>query len=85
MGAPSGPGYSSVPGSAVQQEQAIILTYLIVGIFCFFMMRALGELLLADPSKYSFIDSVKNIGGTGWNLSPGGRTGPVGYRWQWPI
>lgn len=37
----------------------IILIYLIVGIFCFFMMWVFGELFLVDLFKYFFIDLVK--------------------------
>ena len=60
IGGAIGTGLFLGSGSAIQAAgPSIILTYLIVGIFCFFMMRALGELLLADPSKHSFIDSVK--------------------------
>ena len=60
IGGAIGTGLFLGSGSAIRAAgPAIILTYLIVGIFCFFMMRALGELLLADPSKHSFIDSVK--------------------------
>ena len=59
IGGAIGTGLFLGSGSAIRAAgPAIILTYLIVGIFCFFMMRALGELLLADPSKHSFIDSV---------------------------
>ena len=60
IGGAIGTGLFLGSGKAIQQAgPAIILSYLIVGIFCFFMMRALGELILADTSKHSFIDSVK--------------------------
>lgn len=60
IGGAIGTGLFLGSGSAIKAAgPSIILTYLIVGIFCFFMMRALGELLLADTSKHSFIDSVK--------------------------
>lgn len=60
IGGAIGTGLFLGSGTAIQAAgPAIILTYLVVGIFCFFMMRALGELLLDDPSKRSFIDSVR--------------------------
>lgn len=60
IGGAIGTGLFLGSGSAIQAAgPSIILTYLIVGIISFFMMRALGELLLADTSKHSFIDSVK--------------------------
>lgn len=60
IGGAIGTGLFLGSGSAIKAAgPSIILTYLIVGIFCFFMMRALGELLLADTNKHSFIDSVK--------------------------
>ncbi|MFT8459056.1 MAG: amino acid permease [Liquorilactobacillus ghanensis] len=51
---------------------AIIIAYLLTGIVCFWLMRAMGELLLSDLSKHSFIDFIseylgKKIGFvTGW-------------------
>ncbi len=60
IGGAIGTGLFLGSGSAIHQAgPSIILSYLIVGIFCFFMMRALGELILADPTKHSFIDSVE--------------------------
>lgn len=60
IGGAIGTGLFLGSGSAIRAAgPSIILTYLIVGVFCFFMMRALGELLLSDLSKHSFIDSVK--------------------------
>lgn len=38
---------------------AVILTYAIAGIFVFFMMRSLGEILMSDLTKHSFIDFIK--------------------------
>lgn len=51
---------------------SILLAYIITGLICFFVMRALGELLLSDVSKHSFLDFVENYLGdraafiTGW-------------------
>lgn len=60
IGGAIGTGLFLGSGSAIKEAgPSIILTYLIVGVFCFFMMRALGELLLADLSKHSFLDSIQ--------------------------
>ncbi|KRN89961.1 amino acid permease [Ligilactobacillus ceti] len=51
---------------------SIILAYLITGIMCFLLMRAMGELLLSDLDTHSFIEFIarylgKEIGYiTGW-------------------
>ncbi|WP_429970732.1 amino acid permease [Fructilactobacillus sp. Tb1] len=37
---------------------SILLAYLIAGLACFFLMRALGELLLSNTSSVSFIDFI---------------------------
>ena len=39
---------------------SIIFAYLITGIICFFIMRALGELLLSNLNHHSFIDFVED-------------------------
>src|SRR5699024_1786415 len=44
------------------------LAFFIAGIFCFFMMRAIGELILSDKSKNSFIEFVKVYMGRGWEF-----------------
>lgn len=60
IGGAIGTGLFLGSGSAIRKAgPSIILSYLIVGIFCFFMMRAIGELLLSDTSKHSFLDFVK--------------------------
>lgn len=38
---------------------AILLIYIITGLFMFWMMRALGELLLTDPDKPTFVGFVE--------------------------
>ena len=51
---------------------SILLTYMITGIICFFIMRALVELLLSNLNHHSFIDFVEEYLGdraafiTGW-------------------
>ncbi|GAB6092357.1 amino acid permease [Furfurilactobacillus curtus] len=37
---------------------AILLVYTLTGLMCFFLMRALGELLMSDLSQHSFIDFI---------------------------
>lgn len=73
IGGAIGTGLFLGSGSAIQAAgPSIILSYLIVGIITFFMMRALGELILADTEKHSFLDAVKEYLGdkaefvTGW-------------------
>lgn len=73
IGGAIGTGLFLGSGSAIHKAgPSIIFSYLIVGIFCFFMMRALGELLMSDLSKHSFIDFVGEYLGdrmefaTGW-------------------
>ncbi|MCD2257040.1 amino acid permease [Lactobacillus sp. CC-MHH1034] len=73
IGGAIGTGLFLGSGSAIHTSgPSIILSYLIVGIFCFFMMRAIGELLLSDTDKHSFLDFVKTYLGdrfefvTGW-------------------
>lgn len=60
IGGAIGTGLFLGSGSAIRSAgPSIILSYLVVGIITFFMMRALGELILADTKKHSFLDSVK--------------------------
>ena len=60
IGGAIGTGLFLGSGSAIRSAgPSIILSYLIVGIITFFMMRALGELILADTKKHSFLDAVK--------------------------
>ncbi|WP_125769471.1 amino acid permease [Companilactobacillus furfuricola] len=37
---------------------AILLAYLLTGIICFWIMRALGELLLSDLKYHSFVETI---------------------------
>ena len=60
IGGAIGTGLFLGSGSAIHAAgPSIILSYLIVGVFIFFMMQALGELLLEDPSRHSFIDAIQ--------------------------
>ncbi|APS42743.1 D-serine/D-alanine/glycine transporter [Weissella jogaejeotgali] len=42
---------------------AILLVYIIVGLFMFWMMRALGELLLTDPNRATFVGFIEKYVG----------------------
>ncbi|MCI4136531.1 amino acid permease [Bacillus vallismortis] len=51
---------------------SILFAYLVTGVFCFFIMRSLGELLLSNTGYHSFVDFVRDYLGdmaafiTGW-------------------
>lgn len=51
---------------------AILFSYIITGVICFFMMRALGELLLSNTEYHTFVEFVQDYMGeraafvTGW-------------------
>lgn len=60
IGGAIGTGLFLGSGSAIHSAgPSIILSYLVVGIITFFMMRALGELILADPESRSFLEAIK--------------------------
>lgn len=44
---------------------SILFAYMITGTICFFVMRALGELLLSNSKYHSFIDFVRDYLGNG--------------------
>lgn len=44
---------------------SILFAYMITGVICFFMMRALGELLLSNLNYHSFVDFVREYLGNG--------------------
>lgn len=50
---------------------SIILVYLFVGLIMFILMRAIGELMYADPSQHSFIAFVTRYLGPGWGRFAG--------------
>lgn len=73
IGGAIGTGLFLGSGQAIHDAgPSIIIAYLVMGIFTFLLMRALGELMLSDTSKHSFIDFVKVYLGpraefmTGW-------------------
>lgn len=72
IGGAIGTGLFLGSGSAIHTSgPSIILSYLIVGIFCFLLMRGIGELLLSDTSKHSFLDFVKMYLGDRWEFVTG--------------
>ena len=73
IGGTIGTGLFLGSGKAIQLAgPSIIFAYLIVGIACFFVMRALGELLLSNAGYQSFTDFAEDYIGpwaayvTGW-------------------
>ncbi len=48
-----------------------MLAYLIAGIACFLLMRALGELLLSDLKAHSYIDFIERYLGERWGFIAG--------------
>ncbi|WP_127849570.1 amino acid permease [Lacticaseibacillus hulanensis] len=50
---------------------SIIFAYLITGLICFLIMRALGELLVADLHQQSFIESIDKYLGKTWAVVTG--------------
>ena len=44
---------------------SILFSYIITGVICFFIMRALGELLLSNLNYHSFVDFVQDYLGNG--------------------
>ncbi|MEJ6400440.1 amino acid permease [Nicoliella sp. Es01] len=50
---------------------SILLAYLIAGVACFFLMRALGELLMSNPDSTSYIDFIAKYLGPKWGFIAG--------------
>ncbi|MDF7669474.1 amino acid permease [Lactobacillus sp. ESL0703] len=60
LGGTIGTGLFLGVGNSIQKAgPSVILIYLIVGIFLFFLMRALGELIISDLSKHSYIEFIE--------------------------
>ncbi|MFX3628853.1 MAG: amino acid permease [Ectobacillus sp.] len=73
IGGTIGTGLFLGSGKAIQLAgPSIIFAYLIIGLACFFVMRALGELLLSNAGYQSFTDFAEDYIGpwagyvTGW-------------------
>ncbi|KRN78659.1 amino acid permease [Fructilactobacillus lindneri] len=59
-------------GTAIKSAgPALILAYLITGLFSYLMMRAVGELLLSNTKLHSFIDFVREYLGDRWEFAIG--------------
>lgn len=59
IGGAIGTGLFLGSGQAIHDAgPSIIISYLVMGIFTYLLMKALGELMLSDTSKHSFIDFV---------------------------
>ncbi|MFD1431661.1 amino acid permease [Lacticaseibacillus yichunensis] len=50
---------------------SILLAYLLAGIMCFALMRALGELMLSDVDQHSFVDFINRYLGPRWAFITG--------------
>jgi D-serine/D-alanine/glycine transporter len=50
---------------------SILFGYMITGVFCFLIMRALGELLLSNLEYHSFVDFVQDYFGEMWGFVTG--------------
>ena len=60
LGGTIGTGLFLGSGKSIQLAgPSIVLAYLITGAICFFLMRAMGELLLSDLKSHSFIDFIE--------------------------
>ncbi|MFD1420820.1 amino acid permease [Lactiplantibacillus songbeiensis] len=59
LGGAIGTGLFLGSGSAIRQAgPSILLAYAIGGLFCYLMMRALGELLLSNTKLHSFLEFI---------------------------
>ena len=47
---------------------SIILVYMLTGVFMYFMMRAIGEMLYMDPDQHTFINFITKYLGKGWGF-----------------
>ncbi|WP_413626937.1 amino acid permease [Fructilactobacillus vespulae] len=72
IGGAIGTGLFLGSGTAIKSAgPALILAYLITGIFSYLMMRAVGELLLSNTKLHSFIDFVREYLGGKWEFAIG--------------
>lgn len=72
IGGAIGTGLFLGSGTAIKSAgPALILAYLITGIFSYLMMRAVGELLLSNTKLHSFIDFVREYLGNKWEFAIG--------------
>lgn len=57
---------------------SIIFVYMIIGFMLFFVMRAMGELLLSNLNTNLLVTSLPIYSGRGQDISPAGLTGSAG-------
>ena len=50
---------------------SIVFVYLLTGVFMYFMMRAIGEMLYMDPNQHTFINFITKYLGQGWGVFSG--------------
>lgn len=64
LGGTIGTGLFMGAGSSIKLAgPAILFVYLITGVFAFFIMRALGELLVSDTTQHSFVNFIEKYVG----------------------
>lgn len=72
LGGTIGTGLFLGVGDSIQRSgTSVIFTYIIVGAVLFLFMRALGELIISDLSKHSYIDFVEKYLGKRTSLITG--------------
>ena len=57
---------------------ALIISYAVVGVIAYFLMRALGELVLHRATSGAFVSYMREFFGEKWPSSPAGSTGSTG-------
>ncbi len=50
---------------------SIIFVYIIIGLFMYILMRAIGEMMYRDPSQHTFINFITKYLGRGWGKFAG--------------
>jgi L-asparagine permease len=79
IGGAIGTGLFLGAGARLQMAgPALALVYLVCGIFSFFILRALGELVLHRPSSGSFVSYARNSSVKKRPTSPAGCTSLTG-------
>ena len=59
LGGSIGTGLFLGSGSTIHRTgPSILFVYLIVGIFFFFMLRAIGEMMYSDPEQHTFVSFI---------------------------
>ncbi|KRL05891.1 amino acid permease [Liquorilactobacillus oeni] len=73
IGGTIGTGLFLGSGSTISKTgPSVMLVYLVLGLFFFFMMRAIGEMFYSDPSQHTFVSFISRYLGptighfTGW-------------------